>query len=68
MKTETPANDLAQKWNTLASANRLLVAAVKGQDFGIIPSRKSLAMQAYRAFWDTPGADEYAKAATKAVR
>ena len=66
--SNSPANDLAQKWNTLASANRLLVAAVKGQDFGIIPSRKSLAMQAYRAFWDSPGADEYAKAATKAAR
>ena len=60
MTTTNNESELAAKWAALASANRLLHAAVKNRDIDIVSARKSAAMRAYRAFWDTAGADDYA--------
>jgi hypothetical protein len=69
METHTEnTQDLAIKWKALASANRLLMSAVKNNHFDIVPSRKIAAIRAYRAFWDSPGADAFANANINFVR
>jgi hypothetical protein len=69
METYTEnTQDLEIKWKALASANRLLMSAIKNNHFDIIPSRKIAAMRAYRAFWDSPNSDAFANANASSIR
>lgn len=69
METHTEnTQDLAIKWKALAGANQLLTSAIKKNNFDLIRWRKLAAVRAYRAFWDSPGADAFANANSNFVR